>query len=219
MTADLTVTAHFIQKPMLQLSPSGKTCRMFGETFAVAINASDAVNVSAFQFEIDYNATLLECTGVNWNAWGSGTVTIDSVTGKITGSTSGASLNGTQILITIQFQAISHHIWKSAANWVNDLTDIISLQSANVSYPTGPDLRYTKGGLSQINVGPDFTYTFSPIQGDIDNNGIVNIFDVRTVAYYYGQINPQYDLNGDNNTIDIFDIVLVANNFGYKYAP
>ena len=108
-------------------------------------------------------------------------------------------------------------MWKSSAGWVNDLTDAIFFQWTNVSYPAGPDLRYEKGGLNEINVGPDFAYTFSPIQGDIDNNGIVNIFDIRTVAFYYGQVNSQYDLNGDN-FIDIYDLVKVATNFGY-YNP
>jgi hypothetical protein len=218
MISSRSVTAHFIQKPTLQTSPAGKTCRTYGESFAVAVNVSNAFNVNGLKFEIHYNTTLLDCTGVTWNAWGSGIVTVDEVGGIITGSTSGAALNGTQVLATIKFQTSFYHIWKSSAGWTNDLTDAMFFQWANVSYPSSPDLRYEKGGLNEVNVGPDFAYTFSPIKGDIDNNGVVNIFDIRTVAFYYGQVNTQYDINGDN-FIDIYDLVLIATNFGYTYAP
>jgi hypothetical protein len=218
MNSSYSVTAHFIQKPTLQMSPAGKTCRVYGESFSVAVNVSTPVNVTDFKFEIHYNTTLLDCIGYTWNAWSTGTITVDEVAGKITGYTSGAPLNGTQTLVTLKFQASFRHIWKNATGWTNDLTDTIYLQSANVSYPTGQDLQYERGGISQINVGSDFVYTFSPIQGDIDNNGMVNIFDIRTVAYYYGQIDPQYDLNGVN-PIDVFDLVLIATNFGYTYTP
>jgi hypothetical protein len=93
-----------------------------------------------------------------------------------------------------------------------------------VSYPGAPDYRYVRGGLNQINVGPDATYTFSPIQGDVNNDGTVDITDLRTVAAYYnaeeGDTNwpdaSQYDLNGDK-IIDIFDLVQVARNFGFNY--
>jgi hypothetical protein len=170
------------------------------------------------KFEVHYNTTLLDCTGVTWNAWGSGIATVDEVQGIITGSTSGGALNGTQALATISFQTSFHHMWKSITGWANDLTDTIFFQWANVSYSVGPDLRYERGGLMQVDVGSDFAYTFSPIKGDIDNNGVVNIFDLRTVAFYYGQVNMQYDLNGDN-FIDVFDLVLISTNIGYTYGP
>jgi hypothetical protein len=87
-------------------------------------------------------------------------------------------------------------------------------------------LRYEKGGLNQINIGPDFVYTFSPIQGDVNNDGTVDIFDLRPVGAYYlaKQGDPNwteastYDLNGDG-MIDVDDLGIVAANFGYTFSP
>lgn len=226
MTDNFSVTAHFVLKPTLEMSPTNKTCRIYGENLTVTVNISDAVNVEDFEFEIHYNATLLRYVNVTWNAWGSGTINVNETSGIITGSTSGAPLNGTQSAVTIQFQAACHHVWKDAPGWTNDLTDTIFIQSANLSYPTGPKLRYEKGGLNQINVGPDFVYTFSPIPGDVNNDGTVDIFDLRSVAAYYNvkQGDPNwteastYDLNGDG-IIDITDLRIAAAYFGYTYNP
>jgi uncharacterized repeat protein (TIGR02543 family) len=226
MTGNFSVTAHFVLKPTLQMSPTDKTCRMFGENLTVTVSISDAVNVEDFEFEIHYNTTLLDYVNVTWNAWGSGTINVNEAGGIITGFTSGAPLNGTQNAVTVEFQAAYHHVWKSAPDWMNDLTDTIYLQSANLSYPTGPKLRYEKGGLNQINIGPDFVYTFSPIQGDVNNDGTVDIFDLRPVGAYYlaKQGDPNwteastYDLNGDG-MIDVDDLGIVAANFGYTFSP
>jgi hypothetical protein len=128
--------------------------------------------------------------------------------------------------VTIGFQAACYHVWKATPSWTNDLTDTIFLQRANLSYPGGSSLRYERGALNQISVGPDFIYTFSPIQGDVNNDGVVDIFDLRPVGAYYNvqQGDPNwtaastYDLNGDG-IIDITDLGLVAANFGYVYIP
>jgi hypothetical protein len=192
----------------------------------VTINVSDAVNVEDFEFEIHYNTTLLDYTGITWNAWGSGTANVDEVGGIITGSTSGLPINGTHMLASVEFKATYHYVWKSASDWTNDFTDIIFFQWVNLSYPTSPDLRYERGGLNQISVGPDFGYTFSPIRGDVNNDGTVDIIDLHTVATYHlvKQGDPNwpaastYDLNGDE-LVDIFDLRTVAQNYGYTYVP
>jgi hypothetical protein len=199
---------------------------MYGENFTVAINLINAVNVKNFTFEIRYNTTLLDYINVTWNGWGTGTINVNESGGIITGSTSGNPLNGTRTLGTIKFQATFQHLWKNATDWTNVLSDTIFIQSANLSYTTGPSLGYERGGLSQINVGPDFTYTFSPIQGDLNNIGTVDIFDLRLEAAYFDtkQGDPNwaaastYDLNGDGK-IDILDVEIVAGNYGYSYVP
>jgi hypothetical protein len=151
---------------------------------------------------------------------------VDDAGGTITGYTSGSMLSGIQTLITIEFTASFYRIWENIPGWINDQSGLIYIQAANMSYPGTLKLSYTRGGLSEINVGPDVTYTFSPIQGDIDNSGAVDIFDLRTVAAFYDakQGDPNwtqastYDLNGDG-TIDIFDLVIIGANFGYTYTP
>jgi len=206
------------ETPTLQMSPTSKTCRKYNETFTIQVSFSDAFNVTDFEFEIHYNTTLLDYSSITWNAWDSGSISVDEVNGVVTGSTSGGMLSGNQILVTIEFKAGFYRIWKDLPGWVNDQTGKIFIQSANLSYPGALRLRYVKGGLNEINVGPDVTYTFSPIQGDLDNNGSVDVFDLRTVAAYYDQPNATYNLTGDG-TIDIFDLVVIGANFGYTYHP
>lgn len=60
------------------------------------------------------------------------------------------------------------------------------------------------------------------LKGDVDVNGVVNIFDIVMVAIHFGQVwctrgwNPRADINGDGQ-INIFDIVAIAVNFGAHY--
>jgi hypothetical protein len=212
------------ETPTLQMSPISKTCRMYDETFTVSIAVSNEFDVTDFEFEIHYNTTLLDYSGITWNAWGpdSSSVIVDEANGIVTGSTAGSGISGTQTLVTVQFKAAYYHIWKvesKVAGWKNDQSGVIYVQSAKLSYLSSPDLSYVRGGTqNQINVGPDFAYTFSPIQGDIDNNGSVDVIDLGTVAKLYDQANSTYDLNGDG-IIDIFDLALVGANFWYTYLP
>jgi hypothetical protein len=202
--------------PTLEMNPAFKTCRKCNETFTIKINVSDAGNVKDFSFGIFYNSTLLDYANIAWNAWSSGSVTIDEVNGNITGSTSGSAISGNLTLVAIEFSAKYHHIWKDLAGWTNNLTGTICLQWANLSYPGAPDLRYEKGRLNEISVGPDVVYTFSPIKGDVNNDGHVDLFDIRTVAAFYDTVNPDYNLTGDS-IVDIYDLVIIGSNFGYTY--
>ena len=205
-------------KPALNIIPTTKTCRMYNETFIVNIDVTTESNITDFEFELDFNTTLLDYSNINWSAWGTGTVTVDEMGGKLTGHTWGSMISGSQTLVSLRFNATLHHIWKNLAGWVNDQNGKIFIQAANLSYPGPVKLRYERGGSNEINVGPDSTYTFSPIQGDVDNSGLVDIFDLRTVAAYYDQGNATYNLTGDS-IIDIFDLVIIGVNYNYKYNP
>jgi hypothetical protein len=206
------------KKPTLSMDPTSKTCRMYGELFDISLVITDAASVKDFQFEIHYNTTLLDFNQTTWNAWGSGTSTLDEGNGIITGSANGDAMNGSLTLVTITFKAAYYHIWKNIAGWVNDQTGTISFQSATLSYPSPqPSLTYTRGGLEQISVGPDVAYTFSPIKGDVDNNGRVTITDLRTIGLLWYQTNPTYNLVGADDTINLFDLVIVSSNMWYVY--
>jgi hypothetical protein len=116
-------------------------------------------------------------------------------------------------------------IWKPGQP--NMLEGQIWFHTAKLSYSTGPDRWYEEwdGGRREITVS-SVNYMFLPIQGDINNDGTVDIWDIRTVAAFYDaqqgdpnwSIASKYDLNGDG-IIDIFDLVIVAVNFGATYNP
>jgi hypothetical protein len=207
--------------PTLDLSPTPRTCRKINEEFDVAIAISNGEGVTGFDFEIDYDTTLLDYVSGIVN-YGTGTITPDDVNGKITGITTG-SASGSLTLVTIRFKAAYSHIWKDMATivppWQNIWTGTIYIQSATLRYLSPqPDRAYTKGGSdNKINVGADVAYTWSPIQGDIDLDGDVDLFDLRTVSAFYDQVNDQWNLTGGTGLIDIFDLIAIAGNFGFSY--
>ena len=55
------------------------------------------------------------------------------------------------------------------------------------------------------------------VEGDVNGDGIVNIYDLVIIARNYGKTvppgNPAADLNGDGK-INIADFVIVARNYG-----
>jgi hypothetical protein len=206
--------------PALDLSPTSKTCRKINEEFDVAITISNGESVTGFDFEIDYDTTLLDYVSATIN-YGTGTITPDDANGKITGFTTG-SASGSMSLVTIRFKAAYNHIWKdelTVSGWHNIVTGSIYIQSATLHYPLlQPDRSYTRGGSGNtINVGDDFTYTWSPIQGDVDLDGDVDVFDLRTVSAFYDATNDTWNLTGSTNSINIFDLIVIAGNFGFKY--
>jgi hypothetical protein len=207
------------QEPTLWLTPTSVTCRKYGENFTIKMNAFDAFDVSGTKFEITYNTTLLDYVGIAWNAWGTGTVTVDEAAGNITGSTSGAPLTDDQSLITMDFKAAYYRIWRDLPGCINNQNGTIFIRWSSLSYLSGPDLLYERrdGGLKQINLGPDVVCTFAPVQGDLNNDGRVDMFDLCTLAVFYETVNPEYDLAGDE-IIDVYDLVVVGSNYGFEYV-
>jgi hypothetical protein len=69
----------------------------------------------------------------------------------------------------------------------------------------------------------DLDITVNLIRGDADCDGNVDVFDLRCIAGYYDKksTDPEwstcskYNLVSSDNTIDIFDLVAAATNFGY----
>ena len=56
---------------------------------------------------------------------------------------------------------------------------------------------------------------------DVNEDGIVDIFDLVAVGGQFGQpvlTNPRADVNGDG-VVDILDFVLVSNHFGERSVP
>jgi hypothetical protein len=214
------------RRPVLSMNPTGAICRMLGETFTVKINLSEPYYAEDFEFEIHFNTTLLDCVDVIWDAWQTGAVSVDDNTGIIAGSTSGSPVTGNLTVMSITFAAACNHIWRQITPWQNIQAGSIFIQRANLSYPSSQDLQFERGGLSQIEVGPDLVYSWSPIKGDVNLDGTVDIFDLAAVANYLGMketdplwpLASKYDLTGSGvKAIDILDLIVVSTNYWYHY--
>ena len=55
------------------------------------------------------------------------------------------------------------------------------------------------------------------VDGDINLDGTVDIFDINDVSSHWGTAGPQGDANGDG-TVDIFDVNLISSNWGASGA-
>lgn len=105
-----------------------------------------------------------------------------------------------------------------------------------IVYQAGTELKVWKAVLDYVSNFPDTDADEIPdvppwydgpmgrilgvrLQGDLNGDGIVDIFDVVTVATAFGtkpgdeKWNPVADLNNDS-MVDIFDVVTVTSNFG-----
>jgi parallel beta-helix repeat protein len=210
------------------------TCRKMGEQFTTEIKLIDAFKISGFDFEIHYNTTLLDVVDVQWGDL-SGflpgpyimkQIIKDDLNGLIRfqlleNVSDGAPLAyGDGILARITFEVIKTKVWKNCPEWTNYIKDFIAFTDWNLTVMC-PATHHLTGGLVYL---IDMEYQFSPIQGDIDSTGVVDIFDITAVASYYDieESDPEYISNYDLNCdgiIDLYDLVLIGVNFGYEYIP
>jgi hypothetical protein len=224
---------HAVQ-PLLEITPATLIGSKLNQTTTIQIKIVDAFKVFGIDLQIKYNTTLLKLNSIQWNDL-SGflpgpyivqTYTVDSVNGLIRFTvaenlTAGAPLGyGDRPLVNVTFAVIKTMIWKNSTGWTNYLEDSVIFTDWNVSV-CSPATHSLTGNLVLVS---NATYCYVPIQGDVDSNGLVDIFDLSNVAKYYGIKNTDpryvadYDLNNDG-IIDLYDIVIIATNFGYKYNP
>jgi hypothetical protein len=208
--------------PTLQMTPGSITCRKYDEYFIAQVNVTNANTVNGFNFTIYFSPTLINYVSVAWGDLGTGTITsVDPLNGVVQGYVAGAAISGNHWLMNITFQDIATLIWKRGQ--VNELDGQIWFHDATLGLSGSRQLVYQEGGTNQISVN-NVVYAFIPIQGDVNNDGVVNISDLRTVAAYFDvkqgdtlwSAASAYDLNG-NGVIDIYDLVLIGANFGYTY--
>jgi hypothetical protein len=218
--------------PELKINPSSVTCSKLNENVTIQVRILDGFKISGIDFEVKYNTTLLKVNAIQWcdlsgflpGPYITKTYSVDELNGVIRfvlleNLTTGAPLaSGDRSLVNITFMAIKSMIWKSAPGWTNLMGETLIIDRWNITVNC-PEAHFLTGELVHITNG---NYSYVPIKGDVDSNGLVDIFDLAAVATYYNvrSTDPQYifdfDLNNDN-IIDVFDLVLIARNFGYRY--
>lgn len=96
--------------------------------------------------------------------------------------------------------------------------DVMCPGLVNIEF--GEYLGYDPTGLRGKATCAHSFYTFDPVPGDLNGDGVVDIVDLTIICGFYGQTDPYtypamyYDFVNPLNIIDIFDVTVVAKNFG-----
>jgi len=199
----------------MYVAPSTVTVGKIGKIFTVNVAVASVINLYGFEFKLGYNSTLLHALNITLGAFFSGTNSSFVLKNYI---------NNTEGYLW--FAAV---LLAPAPPRIGDgvLATIAFNATYSTTYPQTEqcDLHIYDDTLAD-NIGQsidhdtiDGHYTFSPILGDINGDGIVDIFDITIVALAFGSTpsdlnwDARADLNG-NGKVDILDAVMLAVNFG-----
>ena len=176
-----------------------------GDTFTLDIRAENVFDLAGWQFDIDFDPTILEAVDVSEGEFlktdGGSTFfqpgSIDNTAGKITGlsaarlSAQGATGRGT--LLQVRFKA------KSVGETALTLHKFQFGSATGDSIPAGPH---------QITIVVEGRLT----TGDVNRDGVVSILDLILVAQQLGRrvsAGSAVDVNGDG-VVSILDLIRVA---------
>jgi hypothetical protein len=126
--------------------------------------------------------------------------------------------NCSGILFTITFKVVHGFFWTFSQH---DLHSMISIDlDSGLSYISvvgGAPGSPTPKNIAKPELGSkDCQFLYNQIIGDLDFDGEVTVLDLQLVADNY--CTGKYDLNCDTHT-NIFDLVIVALNFGKEAPP
>jgi hypothetical protein len=207
---------------LILVNPNSLKPYEYGKYFQVQVYAKNVVSTLAgYDLKVQYTSELLVFNN-EWITWGFGTGTVDNSTANVVhvSIATGTASMGTVLLFTLTFKVTFDvsitHIWRTGSSHSIDATVSLDATYGNLGFGTEGNVPVT--GITILH---SLTVTINLIQGDVDCNGKVDVFDLRTVAYYYdtpapsGSDQEKFDVKTDG-TIDIFDLVVVATNFGYN---
>ena len=180
-----------------------------GDTFTVNLNAENVSDLAGWQFDVLFDATVLETVEVNEGPFlksvGDGTFfqkgTIDNAAGKIKGinalDLSGKGVTGTGTLVSVTFSAKTSGEAK------------LRLHNLQIGSITGEHIAAESYEIV-ITIEDQLTI------GDVNRDGQVSILDMILIARHLGETAPanaEVDVNGDG-IVNILDLILVSQNIG-----
>jgi len=227
-----------IERNNMMLDGAGYTLQ--GPENGTGINLSGTNNVTIKNTHIKDFVTGIEVSFSNYNSISGNNITANNEYGIVLVFSSSNSISGNNITNSgygiLLGSSSSNSIFHN--NFINNAQQAYSIDSVNVwddGYPSGGnywsdytstdadhdgigDTPYVIDGLNQDNYPLMQPFTKIQIPGDINHDGIVDIFDIVIVALEFGHPPPPIvDLRADVNKdglVDIFDIVVVALHFG-----
>lgn len=111
---------------------------------------------------------------------------------------------------------------------VNNQTGMITLQAANLTCLSSLGAIYTIEIKGRTDSGLSTACLWVPIEGYLNNDGNVDIFDLLCIVNYLGvkeggtlwPLASRYDLaNGDQKAIDVLDLTILIKNYWFEYSP
>ena len=162
-------------------------------TVQIPINVSDVsgLEIMSYQFHITFDDSVLNFSGLDTNnalsqSWAM--YSNDDNQGNIFIGGYGAILSGVGTLIYLNFDV------------VGDLNDMTNLSFSDFQFNEGEPIANYANPLSVVKITYDF-----------NNDGTVDISDVKILFQNWGYQYDNFDVNGDNK-IDILDIQKVIAN-------
>lgn len=183
------------------------------ETVRFSVEIGQVVDLYEYEFTLSYNASLMYCwdiklgnflkDGIGKYSKGPGWVFVQGYSKSMAERTSGG---GVLAIIDLEMSPV---VWPDPGwNSTLHLSDTLLWGGTPLQLIAHQDV--------------DANYSYSPIPGDVNSDGNVNVQDLMFVAIIWGATDvegkswnwdPRMDLNRDG-WIDIFDLVLVAKNQG-----
>ena len=188
----------------VSVSPSEVPSPAIGESLTLSIKIADGENVAGYQGTVQFDtAALRYVESANGDFLPAGAFFVPPVVdgNRVTLASSAiASVsNGDGTLATITFEVVEVK------------ASTVTLSEVALVDPDGRDFRHPQIENGEVTEPPQLV-------GDVNKDGVVNIFDLVRVAGHFGQAgDDSTDVNGDG-VVNIFDLVLVAGAFGNTSA-
>ena len=202
-------------KPKMKVEPSTSTSKKLGDIFNVNITVQDIVNLYDFEFWLYYNTTLLDIYNpyVQLGPLMSGATIYMFEWNDDLGyvhfaarlTSPAPSVNGTGTIAIVTFKVTAASVWPDP-----DLECTLSLENTKLRTIEGTEVPHDE---------VDALYKYTPVIGDLDNDGTVDLNDFYIISLAYGSRpgDPNWnriaDLNRDN-IINILDLRTAARHYG-----